>query len=281
MLPAYETHIGAMSPQRWMLILHGIWGRRANWRTFARQWQARRPSWGVALVDLRMHGDSQGFPPPHTVERAAADLLGLLGLDMVPGGQGRVAGVLGHSFGGKVAISFADQALARGQPLDELWIIDAPIGPRTDPLDRSTLNVFEVLASLPPRFEQRREFVAMLEQRGLDSRTSQWLATNLVADEAGGWRIGIQLSALREMLDDFMKIDLWPALRRVSEAGTEVGLVVGGNSQAVFGEQRELAEQAAATGVLSLDVIPGAGHWVHVDQPAALLDVVAAAEPLG
>ena len=38
-LPAHQTlHAPGVTPARWMLFLHGILGRGANWRGFARRW---------------------------------------------------------------------------------------------------------------------------------------------------------------------------------------------------------------------------------------------------
>src|SRR5690348_1027778 len=83
-------------PQRWLLVLHGLFGAGRNWRTVAGRLVQVRPEWGVILVDLRMHGDSQDFPPPHTLRTAAGDLA------MLRNATGlRTAGVLGHSFGAK------------------------------------------------------------------------------------------------------------------------------------------------------------------------------------
>ena len=59
------------APSQWMFFLHGIFGSGANWRTFAKRFVEARPSWGAALVDLRMHGASQNCAPPHTIEAAA------------------------------------------------------------------------------------------------------------------------------------------------------------------------------------------------------------------
>src|SRR5688572_9540342 len=92
------------TPAKWMIFLHGILGSGATWRTFARALVKDRPEWGAVLVDLRLHGDSTGFPPPHTVAAAAADVHELF--SVVPG---PVRGVLAHSFGGKVALSLAER----------------------------------------------------------------------------------------------------------------------------------------------------------------------------
>src|SRR5690242_5162179 len=85
------------TPDGWIVFLHGILGSGANWRTFARQIVAERPEMGALLVDLRLHGESPGFPPPHTVEAAARDVA-----EALPDIPGRTRAILGHSFGGKV-----------------------------------------------------------------------------------------------------------------------------------------------------------------------------------
>src|SRR5580692_7313306 len=103
-----------------MLVLHGILGSGNNFATIARRLAAACPAWGFALVDLRMHGQSQGAPPPHTIAAAAEDLGRL-----EEGLRSPVAGVMGHSFGGKVALAYA----ARAQhELDQVWVLDASPG---------------------------------------------------------------------------------------------------------------------------------------------------------
>jgi esterase len=108
------------APAGWLLFLHGILGSGANWRTVARRLVAARPDWGAVLVDLRMHGRSQGAPPPHTLDAVAADLE-RLAADLAGRGM-TVGGVVGHSFGGKTALAFRARA-PRG--LVETWVLDA------------------------------------------------------------------------------------------------------------------------------------------------------------
>ena len=92
------------SPPRLMLFLHGILGSGANWRTFAKQVVTAQPDWGAVLVDLRLHGDSREIvAPPHTISAAAGDVQELVGM-LEASSSSRVRGVLGHSFGGKIAL---------------------------------------------------------------------------------------------------------------------------------------------------------------------------------
>lgn len=65
-------------------------------------------SWQILLVDLRCHGESlqhgKASLLPNTVEGAASDILDLLRhLKLFP------EALIGHSFGGKVVLSMADQ----------------------------------------------------------------------------------------------------------------------------------------------------------------------------
>ncbi len=276
MILAHEVLGAEASPERWMLVLHGILGRRANWRSFMRKWLKRRPGWGVALVDLRVHGDSQAFPPPHTLASAGDDLLGL-SLEIGREHGGRVAGIMGHSFGAKVGIVGA-AALRRAhedRAVDELWVIDAPPGPRRNPQDLSTDKVFAALEAQPQRFRERSEFTAALVAAGLTMQVAQWLATNLVLTPTG-WRFSVDLEGARALLKDFSTRDLWPELEAEAAAGTRVNLVVGGRSLAVSEAERSRAEALAARGILGLGVVEGAGHWIQVDAPEALLDVLCA-----
>jgi esterase len=270
---AHERVTSDEPPDRWMLFLHGILGRRVNWRSFARGYVGRRRGWGAVLVDLREHGESVGLPGPHTVEAAGEDLVELAASVVATHG-GRVAGVLGHSFGGKVAIVGASRLRAVGEGVDELWILDAPVGPRTQPRDLTTEHVFATLAGLSPTFESRSAFIDAVIAAGVARSVAQWLATNLVADAGGGWRFALELRHLRELLEDFKRVDLWPLVDAEIEAGTRVSLVLGERSEAVFGEELEQANRRAKLGLLEVHTVANAGHWVHVDNPAGLLEVL-------
>jgi pimeloyl-ACP methyl ester carboxylesterase len=265
----------AQKPGRWMCFLHGILGSGSNWRSFARKWlAAREGDWGAVLVDLRDHGESQGLPGERTVAAAGADLVALAGAVTQAQG-GRIAGLLGHSFGGKVAIAAAQQLRVAGLRVDELWVVDAPPGPRTRLGDVGTDEVFAVLAGLSPRFGSRGEFVDAVVAAGITKPIAQWLATNLIEDESRRWRFGLDLELISALLRDFGAVDLWPALEVEAAAGARVTLVVGERSQAVPAEQLARAQALADAGRITLATVRGAGHLVHVDNPAGLLEIMA------
>lgn len=269
MVLAHERLTGSAAPQQWMLFLHGILGRRANWRSFARKLVERRPGWGAVLVDLRDHGESQGLPGERTVAAAGADLVELSAALAQDGAA--VAGILGHSFGGKVAITGAAELRAADRAIDELWVIDAPPGPRPQTREPLTAQVFEALEQLPERFDARTDFVAALGERGISKMTAQWLATNLERRDDDAWVFGLDLAKLRALIDDFLRADTWPIVEAEARSGCAVHLVVAARSEAVSGRERERAEAAARAGILELHEVADAGHWVHVENPDGLL----------
>ena len=104
------------------LVIHGILGSRRNWQSYVRRLLDAHPEWRFVLVDLRNHGDAPAASPPHTLHACADDLRRLmdhLGL--------RPDVVMGHSFGGKVALAYGEQY---PDHVDEIWVLDATPGPR-------------------------------------------------------------------------------------------------------------------------------------------------------
>lgn len=250
---------------RWMIFLHGILGSRSNWRSFARRLLAARPGWGAILVDLRMHGESQGFAGPHTVAAAVDDLLTLdRHLDLP------VHGILGHSFGGKVALGYVEKTDA----LDEAWLIDSMPGPRVVPdSPGSPRRVITALRGLPARFDDRPAFVAAVEGQGISTGVAQWLAMNLRRGE-DGQRLGLDLDAIGALLEDYAGIDAWPVLRR-PPGGVVIRAVVAGRSDVWTEEDVARAEQLRSRGV-ELTLMPNVGHWIHVEDPGGLLAAMGA-----
>jgi esterase len=261
-VPAAERIVAADArPTRWMLFLHGILGSGANFRTFARKLTQRRPDWGALLVDLRGHGRSEGAPPPHTVAAAADDLVHLEddgGLD--------VQGVVGHSFGGKVALAYAER---RARPLAEAWILDSSPGPRPpEPGPTSPAAVLGLLESIPQPLPSRQAFLDQVQPQ-LGRAVADWLAMS-VRPVDHGYRLTFDLGAVRALLEDYARLDLWSVVEDASRART-IRFVVAGRSNAVpDADRRRLARS------VRVHVLERAGHWLHVDDPDGLLALMTA-----
>lgn len=264
MLAFEEITAAGSAPTKTFAFLHGILGRGANWRSIARRFVAARPDHRALLVDLRRHGDSTGVAGPDTLEAAAADLRAL---------PHRLDGVLGHSFGGKVALCYAAT-----EPLDELWMVDSNPGPRPD--RRGSEVIGQVLAALrgaPRSVARRDEFVQALAAQGLDEGVARWLAMSLRRQDAG-FVYPVDLDAIDALLESYFEADLWPVLEETEAA---VHLVVATRSEVFGPEDRQRARQLAARRenlwVHEID----AGHWVHVEAPAELLALLTSTSTRG
>jgi pimeloyl-ACP methyl ester carboxylesterase len=261
---------GNAAPAKWIVFLHGILGSGANWRTFARLLVAAKPEWGALLVDLRLHGDSKDFAPPHTVEAAARDIVEAL--PSVAGGA-PVRAVLGHSFGGKVAIELARQlAESPNGPLDQLIVIDSTPGARPDYRGSSNVrHIVELLTELPSEFPDRNAFTAWAEKRGVSRPVAMWLAMNVrPVTNTTRFAFRLDIPSIRTMMEDYFAQDLWPVLEN-PPGRMKTHLIAGAESEVLDESDRERGR--ALPGV-TLDVIPNAGHWVHVDAPNELRQLV-------
>jgi len=260
------------APEKWLVFLHGILGSGANWRTFARQIVAARPEWGALLVDLRLHGDSQDFAPPHTLEAAARDIVEAI--PSLPGGAVTpIRGVLGHSFGGKVGVELARQlADSANGPLEQLFVIDSTPGARPDFRGSSGVrHIVDLLTQLPPEFPDRNAFTAWVEERGVSRPTAMWLAMNVrPVPNTTRFEFRLDIASIRKMMDDYFVQDVWPVID--DPPGTmKTHLIAGGDSEVVDAADLEHARRAPRA---TVDVIPNAGHWVHVDAPDTLRELV-------
>jgi esterase len=256
---------GDEPPTHWLYVLHGIYGAGRNWASVMRRVVRERPEWGAVLVDLRQHGGSQGFPPPHTVQAAANDLIELAdGTGLPP------TAVLGHSFGGKVGLLFAGSTLAATERLRQVWVVDSTPDAR-DP-GGSAWAMLNIIRALPDRFATREELVDALVAHRMQRPVAQWMATNLEADDDGSYRWRFDLDALEALLHSFFETDAWDIVE-APRADLEVHLLKAEESTVLDGESLARAEAATASGRTFLHRVAG-GHWVNAENPQAVQDLL-------
>lgn len=256
------------TPTKAVLFLHGILGTGANLRSHARRFVQAHPEFLGVLVDLRAHGSSQGTEGEDTVQGAAEDLAQTARSLSVP-----VQAVVGHSFGGKVALAFSQV-----QPgLGAVMTLDSAPGPRVDARgSESTLQVLTVLDALQRAWPDRDTFIAAIEEKGLGRMLGQWLAMNLEL-KPGGWMFKLSLPRIHALLEDYFRVDLWPLIEKAAHTkqGPRFHLVVGARSSVYAQEDRVRAQtlEHDSGGYVTVDVL-AAGHWVHVEDPQGLSDVL-------
>jgi esterase len=250
--------------EKTVVLLHGILGSGPNLRAVAKRFVEACPEWSAWLVDLRGHGRSPKGTPGGTITAAAEDVLALSA-----SASGPLSAVVGHSFGGKVAL----EALRLQPGLSRVVMIDSNPGAR-EPLrgGDSAPAVLETIEALPKAFANKREFTAAVEARHGRS-LAQWLAMSTVED-GGRVRFALDLAEIRALLQSYFETDLWSVVES-PPPGAAVHLVIGERSSSFSPADRERASRIAASEPrVTVDVLP-TDHWVHVEDPDGLQRVLA------
>lgn len=251
------TRLGAPDARQHLVMLHGIYGRGRNWQSIARAVVAARPEYACWLVDLPYHGASPAGAYGDTVYGLAADVQAWLAAESIT-----PTAVLGHSYGGKVALALAD--LMRDRPL-QVWVIDST--PETKQPSGSAWGMLTLIRQLPPRFATREEAVAAIVAAGYSTGVAQWMATNLVRTN-GGFEWQLDFDAMERLLRDFFTTDLWHV---VEDPATphEFHFLKASESSAL--SEQAVRRLESAGGRVHVHHRTG-GHWIHAESP----DVVAA-----
>lgn len=264
-----HERIGDPSADLACWFLHGIFGAGRNWRTVALRCAKRRPGWQMVTVDLREHGGSRGLSPPHDLQACAKDLERLAAhLGSVPDA------VVGHSFGGKVALAYA-----RGAPagLRQVWVVD--VSPAARAPAGSATEMLEAVRELPERFEDRETAVEALRGRGFELGVARWMSTNLERSGAddGAFRWRFDVEAIGSLLESFFATDLWEAVTHPPQ-GSEVRVVKATRSDALDEADCDRIEAAGRSGAVRLHRVEG-GHWLNADAPDRMVELLAEGLP--
>jgi esterase len=243
-----------------VVILPGLFGSTGNWRPMARRLAVK---YRVLVVDLRNHGRS---PQADSMryEEMAEDVLMLLDKQ----GMARVA-LLGHSMGGKVAMTFA---LAYPNRVGALLVADvAPVR-----YGRHMDGILAALLTMPvATLRDRTQADAALAQTVEDERLRQFLLQNLER-EGNGFRWRINLGAIAANMDSLVG---FPAFDTGATYPGPTCFFSGGLSRYVRPEHWDAV--VAHFPNARLLTLPGAGHWLHAEAPedflAAILGFLASA----
>ncbi|MED5374645.1 MAG: alpha/beta hydrolase [Myxococcota bacterium] len=250
------------------LILHGILGSGRNWSSFARALSKRCPDWQFLLVDLRAHGRSPTLSPPHTVTACAGDLRTLTRQR----GQAPAA-VIGHSFGGKVALAYGRDF---PEGLEQVWALDSQPGAQPQGMsDSDVVQVMTALRQVPLPLERREDLMPQLSAHGLSRELALWMTTNLTRNPDGPglvWRF--DLEAATALIADYFRLDLWPVLERPPH-GPHWHLLQAERSERWTQDDADRIAGLPAWSPVHHHLLPDAGHWVHVDNPQGLLELLA------
>lgn len=242
-------------PRMPLVILHGVFGSSSNWRTLARKLADDRR---VLVVDLRNHGES-----PHADEMHYRDMVEDLN-HFIDEHCGGTADVLGHSMGGKAAMSLA---LLHPNHVRRLVVVD--IAPVDYGHGETFRRLISAMRDLPlDELESRKQADELLSEAIAEQGVRAFLLQNLRRDDEGHWQWRINLEVIAASIDD---IAGFPFEDRCCFPGPTL-FVGGGDSDYLDEAHREVID--ALFTEARVEWIEGAGHWVHAEKPQELLGLV-------
>lgn len=245
---AYK-HYGAGKP---ILILHGLFGSGRNWQAIAKRLAAGHR---VYTVDLRNHGSSPWADSMSYGEMAEDVRVFIEQRQLAP------VTLVGHSMGGKVGMVLA---LEHASLVRRLITVDiAPVS-----YEHSFVPYVQAMQDLNlGGIERRDDADVALNKRIPDADIRRFLLQNLVfRDRHFDWRIN-----LAALASSSSELTAFPGVGNRRYEGRAL-FVHGSDSNYVQPQHRPVIERLFPRA--SIVAVPGAGHWVHVDQPARFVELL-------
>ncbi|MCH7403684.1 alpha/beta fold hydrolase [Belliella kenyensis] len=237
-----------------LIILHGLFGSADNWFSIAKELEK---NYTLYLVDQRNHGDSPQSED-WNYDVMVEDLKELMedeGLDN--------AFLMGHSMGGKTVMNFALKYPDRVKKL-----IVADIAPRYYPVHHQ--SILEGLMSVDlAQIKSRKEADDQLSKHIPEAGIRQFLLKSLGRDKDGRFIWKINLKVINEKIEEVGK-----ALDQDNSFDNPTLFMGGADSKYIQEKDKEDIEKYFPNH--HLIYIKNAGHWLHAEQPKAVIDTVRA-----
>ncbi len=224
-----------------LIIAHGLYGSARNWGVIARRLSDERQ---VIAVDMRNHAHSF-WDPRHDYSALAEDIA------QVIENVGGPVDVLGHSMGGKAAMTLA---LRHGALVRKLVVADiAPVA-----YGHSQIQFIEAMRAVDfSTITRRSDAELQLADQGVEKALQSFFTQSL---DVAGKRWLLNLDVLADQMPNIMS---FPELDGAWDGPAL--FLSGGASDYVLSEHRDKI-RALFPGA-RFAKIPGAGHWLHAEKP--------------
>ena len=245
----FFREVGSGQP---VIILHGLFGSSDNWLTIAKELAA---DYRIILPDLRNHGQSF-HDESFDYQSMSADLLSFIEENSIADPV-----ILGHSLGGKVAMTFA---VNNQSMLQKLVVVD--IGPKAYPVQHQ--KILEGLNSLDfGILKSRKEADEMLSRHVGEAGIRQFLLKNLSRNGEGEFRWRLNLPAITREIEN-----VGEPLATGNTFSKPSLFIRGSRSDYIENEDLPLVNQIFPDN--HLVTIKDAGHWVHAEKPVEFISTV-------
>ncbi len=226
-----------------LVIVHGLFGSARNWRVLQKRLAETRR---VIAVDLRNHGSSF-WDDDNSYEALANDLAEVITA------HGGVADVLGHSMGGKTAMTLA---LTRPEMVQRLIVADiAPVAYGHTQAGHIKAMQAVDMSGVTRRSEADKQLAITVAEAPL---RAFFLQSVELGESGARWQLNlVALGA------EMPKIMSFPEFR--GAFGGPVLMLSGAESDYVKPEMRPAILQRFPQA--KFEAIAGAGHWLHAEKP--------------
>ncbi|KAG9296937.1 hypothetical protein G9A89_006892 [Geosiphon pyriformis] len=241
-----------------LVILHGLFGSKQNWKSLARAF-SQRLNTRVLTLDLRNHGESP-HSPVHNYEGMANDVASFLSDHKL-----HKIILIGHSMGGKVAMYMALQHVPY---IEKLVVVDnAPLKIR---LSTDFAKYIEGMKKIEETKLTKQSIAdEILQEFESDISIRQFLLTNLKKDpKSGVYKFRIPLEILGESLE---KLGDFPFESAHHTYHKPTLFIAGTRSNYVPLKAHQTIKTFFPESVI---VNVNAGHWVHAEKPQEFLMIV-------
>jgi len=258
----YGTHAAGSVP---LLILHGLFGEGENWASWGRLWGGDRM---VVIPDLPLHGQmGQNLALSEFNYTASAQLLAdhIQHGKFIPGYNGLFL-VMGHSMGGKLAMSLA---LLHPACVSRLCVVD--IAPKSYAPAHTeifaaidAINRLIVQAGIKSRSDADQAIAPIVEMPAVRAFLLKSLLPPGDVDKAWHWKFNV--AGIRASYDH---IAGWITLPPNTSCSVEAHFIGGELSPYILPEDSQIIQHLFPGAVFH--TVANAGHWVQADNREGFL----------
>lgn len=245
-----------------LIILHGLYGDSSNWVTIARKLEK---SFTVYLPDMRNHGNSF-HSQKHDYLAMSSDIARFT--EMISADR---VSFLGHSMGGKAAMTFALQ-----NPERVAALIVADISPFSrsglqDSIPRFHRKVLDTIIYTDiSSYTARSQVEKAVSEKIGDAGTTSFLLKNLQRGDDGRFRWKLNARALSDNLGLLMGSVQADTGSPVT--GFPVLFIRGGDSG--YLPESHFPEIGRLFPAAEFKTLEGTGHWLHAEKPDEFTEIV-------